>query len=305
MKFLSQLLAAMLLLIFIACNREGSKEQILNKDITLLKTQSYKQEEQFKSAIGVLDTLSPVQSEKPLEKSSQGNAQTKVDWDKKIIKTGNLTLEVKNYKTFNDFLHNGVKQFGGYVAQEEQNQSEYKIENVITIKVPVDQFDNAVGQLVSSNEKIIVKKIESTDVTGEIQDTKSRMEAKKRIRDRYLDLLKQAKNMEEILQVQNEINDMQENIEAAAGRIDYLGHAAIFSTINITFYQVLNPNIINEPAPSYLTRLFESFKTGLNWFAEAFIAIVSLWPLWLGVGILWFFLKRKIILSKNQKSTAS
>jgi hypothetical protein len=33
-----------------------------------------------------------------------------------------------------------------------------------------------------------------------------------------------AKNMEEILSVQSEINGIQEEIESAAGRIEYLGH---------------------------------------------------------------------------------
>ncbi len=37
--------------------------------------------------------------------------------------------------------------------------------------------------------------------------------------------------MEDILQVQEEINEIQENIEAAAGRVHYLTHSAAYSTI--------------------------------------------------------------------------
>jgi hypothetical protein len=201
-------------------------------------------------------------------------------------------MEVKSYSAFNDLVHNSIKKLGGYIAQEEQNQSDFKMENTVVIKVPVDQFDNAVSLLTPAAEKLVEKKVTSEDVTGEIVDTKSRMEAKKRVRDRYLDLLKQAKNMEEILQVQNEINDIQENIEAASGRINYLGHAAAFSTINITYYQVLNTAPVNDPNPSYGFRVLESFKNGLHWFAELFIMLVSLWPLWIGLTVALVFIRR-------------
>ena len=36
-----------------------------------------------------------------------------VDWDKKIIKTATLKLEVKNFKAYNETVHKTVKQFGG------------------------------------------------------------------------------------------------------------------------------------------------------------------------------------------------
>nr|WP_315822627.1 DUF4349 domain-containing protein [Paraflavitalea speifideiaquila] len=115
------------------------------------------------------------------------------DWDKKIIKNATLSVEVKAYTQFNDLVRNAVKQSGGYIAREEQSESDYKVENSLTIKVPVDQFDNTVLALTPGKEKILVKRITSQDVTGEVVDTKSRLEAKRQVRLRYLDLLKQAK----------------------------------------------------------------------------------------------------------------
>ena len=147
------------------------------------------------------------------------------------------------------------------------------------------------------------KKITSEDVTTEIVDTKSRMEAKKRIRERYMDLLKQAKNMEEILQVQGEIDGIQEDVEGAAGRIAYLGHSAAYSTIHLTFYQVLNPTAGNIADPSYLSRIAESFKSGSKWFGELFIGLVALWPLWVAILVLWMLIRRyKPSFAKNHKT---
>jgi hypothetical protein len=208
------------------------------------------------------------------------------DWDKKIIRTASLNFEVKDYNSFSSAYREKIKSLGGYIAQEEQTQSDYKIENSITIKVPVDQFDNAVAQLSSNAGKINERKISSQDVTGEYVDTRSRIEARKQVRQRYMDLLKQAKNMEEILSVQAEINGIQEEIESATGRIDYLGHSSAFSTINLTYYQVLNSSAKTDSKPSLGTKITEAFKTGAGWIGDLLVGLISIWPLFLLVFIL-------------------
>ena len=87
----------------------------------------------------------------------QGTPGQNPDWDKKIIKTAFLKLEVKDFKTYTQTVHNAAKQYGGYVANEEQNESEGKIESTISIKVPVEQFESIMTQLPTSAEKIIEK----------------------------------------------------------------------------------------------------------------------------------------------------
>ena len=288
MKRIHCMLAAMLLWVFIACNDHKDKELMASaKNIAV-------QENELECAAAILsaDTVAAPANNTYKQHQVPDKTDTRDDWDKKIIKTGNLTLEVKQYAAFNELVHTTVKQLGGYVAQEQQNQSEYKIENAVVVKVPVDQFDNAMALLSPSGEKVMEKKITSEDVTAALVDTRSRMEAKKKVRDRYLDFLKQAKNMEEVLKVQDEINGIQETIEAGAGRINYLGHAAAFSTIHLDYYQVLTAAPVADPPPSYGIRVLQSFKTGLHWFAEFFITLVTVWPLWLALTMAWFFIKR-------------
>jgi hypothetical protein len=217
------------------------------------------------------------------------------DWDKKIEKIASINAEVKDYQSFYSSLREKVKAIGGYIAQEEQNQSDYKIENSLVIKVPVDQFDNALAQLSANTEKINEKRITSDDVTTQLIDTKSRMEAKRQARSRYLDLLKQAKNMEEILHVQNEINGIQEQIESAAGRINYLGHASAFSTINMTYYQVLNVSAKDKGTPSFGTEVANAFNVGWHWIRALFIGAITLWPLlFLIAGAVILYRKTKV-----------
>ena len=236
---------------------------------------------------------SPQKEEKQQQPKEKKQPIVNAEWDKKIIKTALLNLEVKDYSGYYSSLREKVKNLGGYIAQEEQRQSAYKIENTLVIKVPVEQFDNALAQLTDKAEKLNEKKITSQDVSTEYIDTRSRMESKKQVRQQYIELLKQAKKMEDILNVQSEINSIQEEIEAAAGRVEYLGHSSAYSTINLTYYQVLNSSASDIDKPSFGARISAAFKTGWERITSLFVGLVSVWPLCLVTFFALIFYSRK------------
>ncbi len=215
------------------------------------------------------------------------------DWDKKIIKTATLRIEVKNFKGYNDIVHKAAKQYGGYVANEEQSQSDEKLETTISIKVPVEQFESLVSQLPSDSDKVMEKKITTEDVTGEVVDTKSRLQAKEQMRLRYLEFLKQSKDMEDVLKVQGEINTIQEEMESASARINFLSHQSAYSTINLTFYQPLAGYNLPQEHPNFFTRTSDAFKAGFNFITELFIGVISIWPFILIIMLGWLFWKKR------------
>ena len=229
-------------------------------------------------------------NKQPTNNISSSNNNT--DWDKKIIKTADLQLQLDDYKKFNTSIHTILKNFGAYIADEKQTENDFRIENSLTIKVPVDQFDNLVNSFAGDGIKIIEKNISSDDVTGEVVDTKSRMQAKLAVRDKYLELLKQAKNMNEILQVQNEINSIQEDIEAANGRINYLQHASAYSTVNLSYFQYINGSSANDEKPDFFTKLLKAFSTGTSVITNLILFCISIWPLLLIALFSIIYLKR-------------
>ena len=297
------ILSLFIFTIFISCNSNADKQKAtLNYEISDLKETAADQTiDNEKQQIPVGKFSSP-----PAD-STGSPKQTPVvsnpDWDSKIIKTATLKLEIKDFKKYNEYVHTAVKQYGAYVAQEDQNLSDEKSETTITIKVPVVQFESMMNKLPGDDSKMMEKKISSEDVTGEVVDTKSRLEAKKQMRLKYLEFLKQSKNMEEVLQVQNEINAIQEQIESAAGRVAFLSNQSAMSTINLTFYQPMQGYKPTDATPSFLTRMGNAFTTGAGWIAELFIGLVSIWPLLLIVFAIYFGWKKlrpaKVIAQKS------
>lgn len=289
MKYLKILPIALLVLSLLSCdNKTTNANKYANAELPI------PDEKPVYQSYAVDSVTSPQKEKEEKQQQPKERKQPAVndEWDKKIIRTASLNLEVKDYNSFYSSLRDKVKGLGGYIAQEEQSQSDYKIENTLVIKVPVEQFDNALIQLTDKIEKLNEKKITSQDVSAEYVDTKSRMESKKQVRQQYIELLKQAKNMEEILTVQSEINSIQEDIEAAAGRVDYLGHSSAYSTIHLTYYQVLNSSAIDNDKPSFGTRVSSSFKTGWEWVTKLFVGLVSVWPLFLVIFLAVIFYRR-------------
>jgi hypothetical protein len=286
--------ASLLLSSLMSCNNKS--EQVndldhLNKNIG---------EEQFQAA----DSVTQVDQEPGTKSEGPKTASIKTDWDKKIVRTATLNAEVKDYQQFSNQLSEKVRLYGGYISSEDQKQDKFQIENTAVIKVPVDQFDNLLADLSKTLTKIHVKQVSSEDVTTALMDGKSRLEAKKQVRLRYLDLLKGAKNMEEIFQVQKEINGIQEEIEMVNGRINLLSHSSALSTIHLNYFQVLDATArsVDSEEKSFSAKLRSAFSNGWYWIGELILTIASIWPMLLAIGIVYLLFKsnrNKITKSPN------
>lgn len=294
----------LLAVIFFSCSR-NSEQKPMTADLIELKPQNEPPQTKVDNEKQQIPVAPPqpvfADSAAPLQKPAALNP----GWDKKMIKTGTLKVEVKNFRNFSNAVHNTIKQYGGYIAQEEQNSSGEKTETVITIKVPVDQFENMINQLSGEEDKVLERKISTEDVTTDIIDTQSRLEAKKKMRAKYLELMQQSKNMEDVLQVQNSVNNIQEELESAAGRIQSLSRQALFSTIQLTFFQPAAGYVGPEEHPGITSRIAAAFKTGGAFVADLFVGLISIWPLLLlaaGIYLVWKRMKPGKVTANNSVS---
>jgi hypothetical protein len=265
-----------LLLLFAACNHKENKAAIEAQKIeTGQGSASNGNKVEEKVAYTADSTVTPEPTKNNPSKTQTAN----IDWDKKIIKTANVTMELKDYNNYNKNIHNSIKRFGAYIAGEEQTQSSSTIENNITIKVPVEQFEDLMNSFSGDGIKVLEKKITTEDVTAEVVDTKGRVEAKKEVRQQYLALLKQAKTMKDILEVQNEINTITEELESASGRVKYLTHQAAYSTIHLKYFQYLNADSKPDEESGFFSKIKEAFISGATGIGSFIIGLIGVWPL--------------------------
>jgi len=211
--------------------------------------------------------------------------------EKKIIKTANLTLEVKNKKNFERQLQTILHKTGAYVVKQENNVYDDKEENTMQIRVPVLQFENLMNELITEDSKQLQKSISSEDVTANFVDTKARLETRKAIRNKYLELLQKATNIDDILKLQQEINNIQEDIESAEARLALLSGDAEFSTIHLTYFEPGQGYSYQSSKPGLVMRMVNAFANGSKLLTSLIVGIVTLWPIWLGVALILFLFK--------------
>lgn len=280
-----------------SCNRSNKESTAQDSVVANIEnaTGSSNKREEEQNQIPLQKIKQPFTDSTSTKNTFQSNAS--IDWDKKIIKTATLKFEVGDFKSYTSTVYKTVKQYAGYIAQEEQNLTDEKLETTISIKVPVDQFENIMNQLPENDVKVIERKITTDDVTGEVIDIKARLEAKKQMREKYLDFLKQSKNMQEVLQVQAEINNLLEAMESAAGRVNFLNNQSAMSTIRLTFFQPLEGFKPGDGTPTFISRIADAFKSGGRWITDILIGLVTLWPLLIFIP-LGIFLIRKMFPNK-------
>jgi len=214
------------------------------------------------------------------------------DCDKKIVKTANMQVEVKSYKHFNETLHRRIREAGGYIAQEDENASTYKIENNLVVKIPVDRFDETLMQLASDSDKVQSKKITTEDVTTQVIDTRARMETKKEVRQRYMDILHHSQKTAEVLAAQQQVDEMTAQVEGAASRIAYLNHASAYSTIHLNYYQILDNSIKEDQTPGFIHQIGHALGEGWGACSAFLVGVITLWPLWLLSGLAWMGVRK-------------
>jgi hypothetical protein len=254
------------------------------------------------------DEKQPKSDESPKQKPQPTNStEPFTDWTQKIIKTANISVELKDYHAFNNSVHHSLATYGAYIAQEQQQENDAQIINELSIKVPVEQFESLINFLTADKKnKLLQKQITSSDVTAEYADTRARVETKKQVREKYRQFLGNANKIDDVLAIQSEINAITEDIEAAAGRVKYLSHQATYSTINLRYFQVLDPSKANDDnKPGFFAELGNAFEWGASFIGRILIALASVWPLLVIACTSWVIIKRKGLFKANPSPVKS
>jgi hypothetical protein len=142
--------------------------------------------------------------------------------EQKIIKTGNIAFETQELKQTHQKILALSKQYGGIVQTDNSGHNYNRIFQQMTIRVPSNNFQAVIDGISDGVAYFDKREISQRDVTEGFVDIEARLIAKRELEKRYLALLKKAKNVTEILEIERELSAIREEIEAKQGRLKYL-----------------------------------------------------------------------------------
>jgi hypothetical protein len=205
---------------------------------------------------------------------------------RKLIKEGHIEFETQNIEATREHILGAVQKYKGYVSADNEYKSPGRVSQTLTVRVPSKQFDHFLNDATQGVQHFDSKNINVQDVTEEFLDITARIKAKKELEARYLELLKLARSVSEMMEIERQLSDLRGQIESIEGRLKYLEKSVAFSTLNISFYK----NIPNSAA--FASKFKSGFRNGwenLVWFG---IGLVNIWPFVLLFAGLIFALRR-------------
>lgn len=215
--------------------------------------------------------------------------------DLKIIKSATTKYKVKDVKVVTNKIKKVTALYRGYISDLRFENNLYKKENRFTIKVPEEFFDSLMDSISSFSEFIDYENVTTKDVTEDYIDTHSRLTTKEEVKNRYETILrKKAKTVKDILATEDKLRIIQEEIDAAKGKLKYISNKVAYSTIQIDLYETVDYK--EEPLvykKTFKTKFNNGVLFGWELLQSLFIGVIYLWPLLLIVFIVLLFVKMK------------
>jgi hypothetical protein len=227
-------------------------------------------------------------TEEPPANSSQKEQKTR---EQKIIREANLRFETSDLNSTYNLILKNTTESGGSIQNDTEGKDYGSIFRRLIIRVPSQNFDVFLKNISKGVSYFDNKEISSQDVTTEYIDIDARLKTKKALENRYIELLKKATKVSEMLEVEAQLSAIREEIEAKQGQLNYLQDRISLSTVTIEFYKLVAPD--SGITVSYGMKIWNAFKSGFNSFSGFFISLISVWP-FLGIlGILIYFVKKR------------
>jgi hypothetical protein len=164
---------------------------------------------------------------------SYAPTESGADIDRKIVKTGYMTLEVNDITEAIAGITRVANELNGYVVSSDQSGDKDTTYGRIAIRVPSDRFNEALDRLRKLAVKVPNESTSSQDVTEEYTDLQAQLRNLEATEAQYLEILKKAEKVEDILAVQRELSNVRGQIEQIKGRIQYLERTSDMALIEV------------------------------------------------------------------------
>jgi len=213
--------------------------------------------------------------------------------DRKLVKTGQLTLEVDDIVEAMDDVAEIAGDLDGYVVSSSKHERENGVFGNVSIRVPAERFDEAFDRLRQLAIDVPYENTESRDVTEEYTDLEAQLRNLEATEAQYLALLEKAETVEDILAVQRELSNVRGEIERTKGRMQYLERTSDMSLIEVSLQEAKPLGATGWSA----SETFKSAVRGLITFGKV-LANIAIWlvifcPIWIPIIFLIRFLRRR------------
>lgn len=172
--------------------------------------------------------------------------------ERMIIRTGNLTLVVKDTAQAMNQVRDLVESMGGYVVESNAYRDQGLLRGRMTVRVPAEQFDQAMDRIRGIAVRVESESSSGQDVTEEYSDLSAQLRnleaTETELRELLATVRERTGKAEDILAVYRELTTIRGEIERVKGRMQYLERMTALATINVELIpDELQKPVVEEP----------------------------------------------------------
>ena len=202
--------------------------------------------------------------------------------DRKLIYRATVHAETKEFdqskqqldaliEKYNGFLENSSVSGNSYSEGRGSRRLDY------TLRIPAESLFAFLEDF-EQTARVLSRDTDMDDVTTAYVDTEARLSALRREEERLLDLLDQAANLTEVLELEDRLSTVRYEIESMTAQLKVYDNEVAYSTVNIYLNDVTDYSV----KVSFGSRSFDAFVSGWNDFVNItqtlVIGLLHLWP---------------------------
>ena len=250
---------------------------------------------------------------------TSGESSIPTSPERKFIRTADVKFKTGSVTKATETIEDLTRKYEGFVSHTNLSskviyststqikpdtmlqQTEYVVENTMTLRVPNTQFDNLLKEISQVTAFLDHRVINADDVSLQLLENSLKIKRNQKAEQRVEQAIHQrGKKLNETIQAEESLLNKQQEADASTIRNMHYMDQVNFSTIKLTLYQprtIFQEKIYQHPAVQVYeaplaSRLSEAFLSGWKGFEQLLVFLVNIWAL-LVVGILALWLYRR------------
>ena len=218
--------------------------------------------------------------------------------DRMVIKESNMSLVVKDVVESIKIIQTAAEKSGGFLINSHLSKPQEAGSGSISVRVPETKLTDTLIEFRQAGLRVVDEYISGNDVTDQYVDLEARLLTLNKTKAKFEQILDQAVQVQDLLNVQRELVNLQQQIDSIKGQQQYLSQSAKLSKITV-YLSTDEFSLPYSPAdpwrPNVVFKLaVRSLVSNLRNIGSALIWILVYSPIWIPVLILvWLFSRRK------------
>ncbi len=179
-------------------------------------------------------------------------SSTALDAERLVVQSADLVIVATDPAAAMDNIAEMAQAMGGYVVASNVRQVRINEDievprAIITVRVPARRMQQALEDIEEEAIRVDAKDQSGQDVTAEYTDLESRLRNLERAEAQLTEIMNQANETDEVLNVFNRLNSITEQAEVIQGQLAYFDQASAFSSITVTIQAEEPEPVVEQP----------------------------------------------------------